>query len=76
MKLPVKPYKPNTKGISAGWGYTKALLDQDDNTDISDDLMKLNLTTITHDECRERRNPPFEYQICATNPDAVVCQVR
>ncbi|XP_011303570.1 chymotrypsin-2-like [Fopius arisanus] len=74
VKLPVKPYVPETRGIVTGWGYTKSLLDQDADTDTSDDLFKLNLTIITHDECRKFRLPPFEYQICATNSHGVVCK--
>ncbi|XP_028982173.1 chymotrypsin-like [Diachasma alloeum] len=74
IELPIKPYVPKRNAVVAGWGYTQALLDHDDDTDTSDDLNKLNVTIITHDECRETRLPPFEYQICATNPDGVVCQ--
>ncbi|XP_063976920.1 chymotrypsin-2-like [Diachasmimorpha longicaudata] len=74
IRLPIKPYVANTSGITAGWGYTQPLLEQDDYTDSSADLNKLNVTIVTHDVCRKSRLPPFEYQICATNTNGVVCQ--
>ncbi|XP_063976921.1 chymotrypsin-2-like [Diachasmimorpha longicaudata] len=74
INLPTKSWTPDTIATVAGWGYIYSLTSPDYSKDVPNDLSKLQVTIITHEECAKKRAEPFEYQICATRPNATICQ--
>ncbi|XP_011303569.1 trypsin alpha-like [Fopius arisanus] len=74
VKLPVESWTPGTAATVAGWGYEYDVFSPKYSKDVPNDLRKLQVTIISHEECAKKRAQPFEYQICATRSDATVCQ--